>query len=48
VTAGKVANEIIFVLKNKKIAEISYNSNIFEVRTSKAYFSQVMNFFIFI
>jgi hypothetical protein len=39
VTASKVANGILVVLKNKKIAEISYSGNIFEIITSKAYFS---------
>jgi len=39
VTASKVTNEILFVLKNKKNAEISYSGNIFEIRKSKAYIS---------
>jgi hypothetical protein len=39
VTASKVTNEIIFVLKNKKNTEILNSGNIFGIRKSKVYFS---------
>jgi hypothetical protein len=39
VTVSNVENEILFVLKNKKLAEISYSGNIFGIRESKVYFS---------
>jgi hypothetical protein len=39
VTASKVANEMLFVLKNTKSAEISYGEDNFGRRTSKVHVS---------